>query len=32
MNKKTKEFVKKFCEMRQMFEQSDNPIRCNYYI
>ena len=31
MNKKTKEFVKKFCEMSQIFEQSENPLSCDYY-
>ena len=29
--KKTKEFLKKFCEMNQMFDQSDNLISCDYY-
>ena len=31
MNKKTKEFLKKFCEMSQIFEQSENPLSCDYY-
>ena len=31
MNKKTKEFLKKFREMSQIFEQSENPFSCFYY-
>ena len=31
INKKTKEFLKKFCEMNQIFDQSDNLINCDYY-
>ena len=31
MNKKTKEFLKKFLEMSQIFEQSENPLSCGYY-
>ena len=31
MNKKTKEFLKKFHEMSQIFEQSENPLSCDYY-
>ena len=31
MNKKTKEFLKKFREMSQIFEQSENPLSCDYY-
>ena len=32
MNKKTKDFLKKFREMSQIFEQSENPLSCDYYI
>ena len=32
MNKKTKEFLKKFREISQIFEQSENPLSCDYYI
>ena len=31
MNKKTKDFLKKFREMSQLFEQSENPLSCDYY-
>ena len=31
MNKKTKEFLKKFREMNQIFEKSENPLNCDYY-
>ena len=31
MNKKTKEFLKTFCEMSQIFEQSETPVSCDYY-
>ena len=31
MNKKTKDFLKNFCEMSQIFEQSENPLSCDYY-
>ena len=31
MNKKTKDFLKKFREMSQIFEQSENPLSCDYY-
>ena len=31
MNKKTKEFLKKFREMSQMFGQPENPLSCDYY-
>ena len=31
MNKKIKEFLKKFREMSQIFEQSENPLSCDYY-
>ena len=31
MNKKTKDFLKKFHEMSQIFEQSENPLSCDYY-
>ena len=31
MNKKTKELLKKFREMSQILEQSENPLSCNYY-
>ena len=31
MNKKTKEFLKKFLQMSQIFEQSENPLSCDYY-
>ena len=31
INKKTKEFLKKFCKMNQIFDQSDNLISCDYY-
>ena len=31
MNKKTKEFLKKFCKMSQIFEQSENSLSCDYY-
>ena len=31
MNKKTKEFLKKFREMSQIFEQSENPLSCGFY-
>ena len=31
MNKKTKEFLKKFREMGQIFEQSENRLSCDYY-
>ena len=31
MNKKTKEFLKKFRQMSQIFEQSENPLSCDYY-
>ena len=31
MKKKTKEFLKKFCEMSQIFEQSENPFSCDCY-
>ena len=32
MNKKTKGLLKKFCEMSQIFEQSENPLSCDCYI
>ena len=32
VNMKTKEFLKKFREMGQIFEQSGNPLTCDYYI
>ena len=31
INKKTKDFLKKFCGMSQKFEQFENPLRCDYY-
>ena len=31
MNKKTKEFLKKFREMSQMLEQSENSLSSDYY-
>ena len=31
MNKKTKEFLKKFREMSSIFEQSENPLTCDCY-
>ena len=31
MNKKTKDFLKKFREMSQIFEQSENPLSCGFY-
>ena len=31
MNKKTKQFLKKFREMSQIFEQSENSLSCGYY-
>ena len=31
MNKKTKQFLKKFREMSQIFEQSENSLGCDYY-
>ena len=31
MNKKTKELLKKFREMSQILEQSENPLSCDYY-
>ena len=31
IDKKTKEFLKKFREIDQIFDQSDNLISCNYY-
>ena len=31
INKKGKEFLKKFREMSQIFEQSENPLSCDYY-
>lgn len=31
INKKTKEFLKNFCEMNQILDQSDNLIGCDYY-
>ena len=31
MNKKTKEFLKKFREMSQIFEQCENPLSCGFY-
>ena len=31
MNKKTKDFLKKFREMSQIFEQAENPLSCDYY-
>ena len=31
MNKKTKEFLKKFREISQIFEQSENPLSCGFY-
>ena len=31
MNKKTKEILKKFHEMSQIFQQSENPLICDYY-
>ena len=31
MNKKTKEFLEKFRKMSQIFEQSENPLSCDYY-
>ena len=32
MNKKTKDFLKTFREMSHIFEQSENPLSCDYYI
>ena len=32
MKKKTKEFLKKLCELSQIFEQSENLLSCDYYI
>ena len=31
MNKKTKKILKKFRGMTQVFEQSENPLSCDYY-
>ena len=31
MNKKTKEFLKKFHERSQIFEQPKDPLSCDYY-
>ena len=31
MKKKTKEFLKRFRELNQIFGQSGNPLSCNYY-
>ena len=31
IKQKTKEFLKKFREMNQIFDQSDNLISCDYY-
>ena len=31
MNKKTREFLKTFRKMSQIFEQSENPLSCDYY-
>ena len=31
MNKKTKDFLKTFHEISQIFEQSENPLSCDYY-
>ena len=31
MNKNTKEFLKKFREMSQIFHKSENPLSCDYY-
>ena len=31
INKKAKEFLKTFREMSQIFEQSENPLSCDYY-
>ena len=31
MNEKTKEFLKRFPELSQIFKQSENPFSCDYY-